>query len=125
MTGVGTPYGWRSSRRGPQEWASWLTEHPGRDFWLLTFDGEPAGIVVFDPQPGEEIEIKTFGLLPEFIGRGLGAYALTLGVDRAWRLLPTVTRVWLHTQTTDHPHALTNYHRRGFRTFKTELEADE
>ena len=52
--------------------------------------------VVFGPQPGGEVEIKTFGLLPE------------------------VTRVWLHTQTSDHPHALSNYHGRGFRTFKTE-----
>jgi hypothetical protein len=31
-----------------------------------------------------------------------------------------VSRVWLHTFTKDHPHALPNYHRRGFRTFKIE-----
>ncbi len=29
-------------------------------------------------------------------------------------------RVWLHTSSADNPHALPNYHRRGFRTFKTE-----
>ena len=27
---------------------------------------------------------------------------------------------WLHTSSQDHPRALANYHRRGFRTFKTE-----
>ncbi|MBS2534090.1 GNAT family N-acetyltransferase [Catenulispora sp. NF23] len=120
MAGVGAPYGWKSARRGPEEWVTWLAENSGRDFWLLALHGEPAGIVVFDPQPGGEVEIKTFGLLPAFVGKGFGGYALTLGVDRAWQLLPEVTRVWLHTQTSDHPHALSNYHGRGFRTFKTE-----
>jgi hypothetical protein len=33
-----------------------------------------------------------------------------------------VNRVWLHTSSLDHPRALPNYHRRGFRTFKTEEE---
>jgi hypothetical protein len=31
-----------------------------------------------------------------------------------------VNRVWLHTSSFDHPRALPNYHRRGFRTFKTD-----
>jgi hypothetical protein len=35
-------------------------------------------------------------------------------------MAPSVNRVWLHTSTVDHPRALPNYHRRGFRTFKTE-----
>jgi GNAT superfamily N-acetyltransferase len=62
----------------------------------------------------------TFGLLPEFVGNGLGGCALTLAVQRAWALGPPVNRVWLHTSSQDHPRALPNYHRRGFRTFKTE-----
>jgi hypothetical protein len=40
------------------------------------------------PYRGGDVEIKTFGLLPEFTGKG--------------------------------PNALPNYHRRGFRTFRTE-----
>ncbi|MFB6518665.1 hypothetical protein [Streptomyces sp. NPDC056401] len=37
--------------------------------------------------------------------------------------LPTalpVRRVWLHAASADNTNALPNYHRRGFRTFKTE-----
>ncbi|MFB4300172.1 GNAT family N-acetyltransferase [Actinomadura sp. NTSP31] len=116
---VGTPYGWKSSRRTPEEWQSWLTENPRRTFTLVTFESEPAGIVAYDPQD-HEVEIKSFGLLPDFVGKGLGGYALTLGIQHAWELSPTARRVWLHTSSLDHPNALPNYHRRGFRTYKTE-----
>lgn len=78
-----------------------------------------AGIVVYDPHPGSEVEIKSFGLLPESIGKGLGGFALTLAIEQAWNLEPGVTRVWLHTSSKDHPRALPNYHRRGFSTFAT------
>jgi hypothetical protein len=117
---IGAPYGWKSASRTEQEWTDWLAEHPERVYWLLSFEGEPAGLVAYRPHPGDEVEIETFGLIPEFTGRRLGGYALTLGVQRAWSLIPAVTRVWLHTSSQDHPSALPNYHRRGFRTFKTE-----
>jgi hypothetical protein len=59
-------------------------------------------------------------VVPEFVGRGLGGAALTLGLRRAWELTPGATRLWLHTSSVDHPSALPNYHRRGLRTFRTE-----
>lgn len=65
------------------------------------------------------MEITTFGLVPEFVGKGLGGYALTLAVTEAWNLTPNVRRVWLHTSNLDHPHALPNYEHRGFRRFRT------
>jgi GNAT superfamily N-acetyltransferase len=117
---IGAAYDWRSSSRTEREWAVWFAEHTDRTFWLLSFEGEPAGMVSCELHPGGEAEIATFGLLPEFVGKGLGGFALTLGVKQAWALAPSVHRVWLHTSTFDHPHALPNYHRRGFRTFKTE-----
>jgi hypothetical protein len=58
------------------------------------------------------------------VGRGLGGYALTLAVRRAWQAEPEgygpVRRVWLHTSTLDHPNAIGNYCRRGFRLLRTE-----
>jgi GNAT superfamily N-acetyltransferase len=122
---VGAPYGWKSAGRTGQEWQVWLSKVPHRTFGLLSFAGEPAGIVAYEPHPGDEVEIKSFGLLPEFTGRGLGGYALTLGLRRAWELSAPVSRVWLHTSSFDHPNALPNYHRRGLRTFRTvERERD-
>jgi len=117
---IGAAYKWESASRTEQEWVAWFAEHPDRTFWLLSLEGEPAGMVTCDLHPGDEAEIVTFGLLPEFVGKGLGGFALTLGVQQAWALAPVVNRVWLHTSTLDHPRALPNYHRRGFRTFKTE-----
>ncbi|MEU4625748.1 GNAT family N-acetyltransferase [Actinoplanes sp. NPDC023801] len=96
------------------------SRHPDRLFWQLAFEGEPAGFVAYDVHPGKQVEIETFGLVPEFVGRGLGGYALTLTIGKAWELAPGVERIWLHTSSADHPHALPNYHRRGLRTFKTE-----
>jgi GNAT superfamily N-acetyltransferase len=59
-----------------------------------------------------------FGLLDEFTGRGLGAYMLTEAVTIAWKA--GASRVWLHTNTLDHPAALPNYLKRGFRVTRTE-----
>jgi GNAT superfamily N-acetyltransferase len=120
MARIGAPYGWRSSRRSPEEWHAWFAEHPGRTSWLLTLDDAPVGLACYDPHPGDEVEIKTFGLLPEFTGKGLGGHALTLAIRQGWDLAPGTRRVWLHTSSADNPHALPNYHRRGFRTVKTE-----
>ncbi|GAB2600307.1 N-acetyltransferase [Paractinoplanes abujensis] len=116
---IGAPFGWKCATRTEQEWDAWQAEHPDRMFWLLAFDGEPAGLAAYDLHPGPVTEIETFGLVPEFTGRRLGGFALTLTVRQAWELAPGVRRIWLHTSSVDHPNALPNYHRRGFRTFRT------
>jgi GNAT superfamily N-acetyltransferase len=51
-----------------------------------------------------EVEITQFGLMPEFIGQGLGKFFLRWAIDRAWDYAPK--RLWLHTCTLDHPVAL-------------------
>ncbi|MDI2129032.1 GNAT family N-acetyltransferase [Yinghuangia seranimata] len=123
LAGIGGPYGWKSASRTEEDWAAWFAGNPDRRFWLLSWQGKPAGLVIYDVRNGSEVEIETFGLLPEFVGKGLGGYALTLGIERAWRQLPEVSRVWLHTSSKDHPNALPNYQRRGFRAFRTEQPA--
>ena len=64
------------------------------------------------------VEIAYFGLAPDAIGQGLGKHLLSCAVRDAWAFEPQ--RVWLHTCTLDHPHALPNYQRRGFVPYKTE-----
>jgi len=63
-------------------------------------------------------EIAYFGLAPAAIGQGLGKHLLSCAVRDAWAL--GASRVWLHTSTLDHPHALPNYQKRGFVVYKTE-----
>jgi GNAT superfamily N-acetyltransferase len=70
-----------------------------------------------------DVEIAYFGLMPQFIGRGLGGALLTRAVEDAWAM--GASRVWLHTCTLDSPHALPNYRARGFQEFKSERLAIE
>ena len=70
-------------------------------------------------QDGEGgVEIAYFGLLPEFIGSGLGGALLTSAIEEAWKMLPK--RVWVHTCNRDHPQALANYQARGMIVYKSE-----
>lgn len=109
-------------------WTSWLSR-PGSETWVLWLHGTPAGYIELDPQPGavgSQVEIAYFGLLPRFIGRGLGGHLLTVGIQRAWQLherwpeFPAVDRVWVHTCTLDGEHALANYQARGLRSYRKE-----
>lgn len=126
MARVGAAYGWRSSTRSEQQWEELAAAHPRCQYWLIELAGETAGVVALEPQPGGDVEVRTFGLLPEYVGRGLGGHALTLALEQAWGTeLPqaqAVRRVWLHTDSEDHPSALVNYRRRGLRVYRTEVE---
>lgn len=86
--------------------------------WLLTVWGSPAGYFELRRDREEGIEIAYFGLFKHFHGRGLGGHFLTQAVQHAWD--GGAHRVWLHTNSFDHPSALPNYLKRGFKVFKTE-----
>jgi GNAT superfamily N-acetyltransferase len=99
---------------------------PAVTLWLLTSQAAPAGYFELRAHDDQSVEIAYFGLLPEFLGRGWGGYLLTRAVETAWEMKPE--RVWLHTCTLDHPAALPNYLKRGFRpvrevVYTTELPA--
>lgn len=86
--------------------------------WLLSSQDTPAGYFELGEHNDRSVEIAYFGLLPDFIGKGWGKYLLTRAVEAAWALNPS--RVWLHTCTLDHPAALPNYLKRGFRRVREE-----
>lgn len=122
---VGTPYRWPSVVWGDAAWADWFAD-PRRQSFLLRVGGESgdvAGVVETEAHPPYEVEITSFGLVPEYVGTGLGGHALTLAARCAWTLghpaLDDIRRVWLHTSTLDHERALANYRARGFRPYRT------
>ena len=86
--------------------------------WLMVVEGAPAGYFEPERHADGSTEIAYFGLLQEFLGRGLGKHLLTEAVTRAWQ--QGANRVWLHTCTLDDPAALPNYLKRGFKPFKEE-----
>jgi len=98
-----------------------ITAHlnlPEVSLWLMTEAGVNAGYFELRRCEDGSVEVAYFGLLPEFIGRGLGKHLLTRAVEQAWA--DGANRVWLHTCTLDDPAAMPNYLKRGFRAFKTE-----
>jgi len=115
---VGAPWLWTDRRKLDDDQLAPLIQHDAVEIWVLYVAGVPAGYLELDRRQPPDIELAYFGLLPEFIGHHLGAYLL----DRAIRLAFThrPTRLWLHTQTLDHPRALPLYQRLGFTPYKTE-----
>ena len=96
-------------------------EDPAVSLHVLTVSESPAGYFELERHGDGSVEIAYFGLLPEFLGRGLGKHLLTEAVQQAWGL--GASRVWVHTCTLDGPAALPNYLARGFQPFRTEVYA--
>ena len=65
-----------------------------------------------------EVEIAYFGLLEEFQNKKLGSYLLSQAIKKSFE--ENINRVWVHTCSLDHKHALKNYIARGMKIFKTE-----
>ena len=114
---VGAPYQW-TDRLGwsDEAWAAYVRQET-LETWLGVVSGTPVGFFELSKQ-GTDTEIAIFGLLPEFVGKGLGGTFLTLAIRCAWQ--SGAERVWLHTCSLDHPLALKNYVARGFKPFKQE-----
>lgn len=120
---VGEPCYWYMRRLMKDEQLRTIIEDSLVEVYVLYVRGTPAGYVELDRRLQGEVEIAYFGLLPEFIGRGLGSWLLSWAMQCAWQ--QDVARVWLHTCTLDHPSALPMYQRAGLQAFKQEKERVE
>jgi len=65
-----------------------------------------------------EVELINMGILKEFRGLKLGSILLNHAIASASRKNPS--RMWVHTCSLDHKHALQNYKSKGFEIFKEE-----
>lgn len=115
---VGSPWQWVSRKKKSDDELKQIIHDPSVELHVLHVEGVPAGFVELDRRFAEEVEIGQFGLVPEFIGQGLGRYFLRWAVECAWRTAPK--RVWLHTCDKDHPRALPNYLAAGFAVYREE-----
>lgn len=119
---VGKDWDWTSRKKLSDAGLAAILHDPRNEVHALLVDGVPAGFVELDRRVEAEIEISQFGLIPEFIGQGLGRYFLRWAVARAWSYSPR--RLWLHTCTNDHPAALPNYLKAGFAIYKEEITGE-
>ena len=101
-----------------QKWINYIS-NKNLETYLIIEKEDLAGFfeLLYNPEL-KETEISYFGLLEEYIGKGIGGYALSEAIKRCFE--KNIKRVWLHTCTLDHPNALKNYIARGMTVFKKE-----
>jgi len=115
---VGEQWQWIDKRPWTDEqWKEYASQPDLRTF-AAYYDDALAGYYELRQDTEGGVEIAYFGLLPEFVGRGLGGALLTSAIEQAWSMVPT--RVWVHTCNRDHPQALANYQARGMIVYKIE-----
>jgi GNAT superfamily N-acetyltransferase len=117
---IGEQWLWFSRLRMPDAELAERLHSPLIEVYGLA-DGEgDEGLLELDfRQPGQ-CEIGMFGVTAKLVGSGAGRWLMNRTLEQAWS--PTVTRVWLHTCSFDHPSALAFYQRSGFRPFRRQVE---
>ena len=115
---VGERYHWRDRNNWNDETVQRNIDNPRIAIWVMYVAGVPAGYFELCRHADASVEIVHFGLLPEFMGHGLGKHLLTVATEEAWR--DGARRVWLHTCSLDDKAALPNYLKRGYVPFREE-----
>lgn len=112
---VGQDYHWVDRVLMPDAELQRILQDDRVEIYVLKVDRQVAGYAELDRRVPGQIEIAYFGLVPPFIGKGLGKYLMGWTVERAWSHRPS--RVWVHTCDLDHEAALPNYLKAGFRIY--------
>jgi GNAT superfamily N-acetyltransferase len=120
---VGEPWTWTVRRWLSDAELAAILNDPRVEVNVLWAGGVPAGYAELDRRAPPDVELAYFGLMPEFIGQGLGAYLLDWAIHHAWRARPR--RFWLHTCDLDHPRALDLYQRLGFCIYDRQTSAQD
>lgn len=118
---VGAAWLWYERRLLGDEQLAAVIHDPAVEVNVLHAGGVPAGYAELDRRTPGQVELAYFGLMPEFIGQGLGGHFLRWAVKRAW--VPGPDRVWVHTCSLDHPRALETYVAAGFHEYKRETSS--
>ncbi|MFO0919877.1 MAG: GNAT family N-acetyltransferase [Planctomycetaceae bacterium] len=117
---VGGPWKWFRRKTWTDAELAEVIHHPLNEVHVLYVDGSPAGFAELDRRNPQDVELVQFGLMPEYFGQGLGKYFLQRMIDYVWDTHPD--RFWLHTCTRDHPLAIPNYEKAGFKFYKDEIK---
>ena len=105
-----------------REWFWYVQNNNLETHILKTGKGEEEDLVGFYEQEyhpeSNEVELINMGILKEFRGLKLGSMLLNHAIASASRKNPK--RMWVHTCSLDHRHALQNYKSKGFEIFREE-----
>jgi GNAT superfamily N-acetyltransferase len=118
---VGADYLWWLRRTTPDHELAALLQDKAVAIHTLYTKGEPAGFFELDARTWPDVNLSYFGLMPNAIGSGTGYAFLRAAVDEVWR--HGAGGMTVNTCTADHPRALPNYLRAGFRIVREVQEA--
>ena len=116
--GVGENYYWLDRMVMPDEELFQKINASNVEIYVFYVNNEAAGYIEFLKEE-KFVEVLYFGLLPGFIGKGLGRYFLQWVIAKAWSYHPQW--IQLNTCTLDHPNALSTYKKAGFVEVKQEI----
>jgi GNAT superfamily N-acetyltransferase len=120
---IGEDLLWFSRATMPEAELAAVLARPSTVVLALYRDGDTIGMVELDYGAAGEVEIVTFGVVPE--ATGTGAARALMAATLAHVFHGSIRRLWLHTCTFDHPAAVRFYRRQGFRAFKFAIEVSD
>jgi len=116
---IGADWTWYERKKLDDAQLAAILHDPRVEVNVLWAQGVPAGLAELDGRDRAAIELAYFGILPEFIGQGLGRWLVDWAIHHAWRARPR--RLWVHTCDLDHPRALPLYQKAGFRLYDQQM----
>ncbi len=120
---VGEEWLWWFRRAMPADELRAILADERVEIYVAYVSGVPAGYVELSRTNPGTCDIQYLGLIPEFIGRGIGPWLLDWAIEAAWNGAG-VERVTVNTCDLDHPRALMTYQKAGFRPVEQEVRFD-
>lgn len=118
---VGGPVQWDERLRISAEQLERLLAQSSTHVHVLRLVDAAIGFCEFNRVGEPDVVLSHFGIVPEVQGRGLGSFLLSSALAACWEAKPR--RIWLKTDTNDHPSAVTTYEKAGFRTYLKQVES--
>ena len=101
-----------------KQWIEYVSDQKVKTYILKNNDELAGYFELIYHKDNNEIEIAYLGLLEEYHNQKIGSYLLSSAIKSSFINKPK--RVWVHTCSLDHKHALQNYKARGMKVFKSE-----
>ena len=102
-----------------KQWINYISDGRVKTYVLKKNDDLAGYFELIIHKDKNEVEIAYLGLLENYLNQKLGSYLLSSAIKNSFLHKPN--RVWVHTCSLDHKHALKNYLSRGMKIFKKEI----
>jgi GNAT superfamily N-acetyltransferase len=117
---VGQDWLWFSRLQLTEDALAAIIHDRAVEVYVLAYLRNDEGLLELDFREAGVCELSFFGVTSGLIGKGAGRWLMNRALELVWSR--PIRRLWVHTCTLDHPHALTFYLRSGFCAFRRQVE---